>query len=262
MIVEVEGGVHEEPWMLVRDRIRRRALQSMGYHMTSVKNAELRRPEETANRIIEEYYQTTELSRHVKVIQFHPHEMPIEKHYTDRRVKALAQLVAPSFSGETWTPDEPVRLLEGLEPGVTHSQSAMDRVLLMCFGLGLKLKALPSARLVDFEGTAKLFDRLTSLMTGLFGEAGAQGMQNLLNISAPNFFKNLVFSGGPKVNPAIVVVDSPESLRSQIAEFNASLGQAGVTVEESDVYLEIREACRKLQGRLPESLEWTTTLGK
>ena len=260
MIVEVEGGVHDEPWILARDRIRRRALQSMGYHVMRVKNDELRRPETTANRILQAYYETADASRHVKVIQLHPQEMANEKHFTDSEMKALARQATPDIGRPDWTPNTTIQLLESIEPGVSHNQSAMDQVLLMCFGLGLKIDASSTARVVDFKEAAKLFGRFLLLMTTLFGEKGSQGMKNLLNISAPNFFKNLVLNGGPRINPGLAEIHSPEALKSQIVEFNANFNSEQVGVDEKDIVIEIRHAAAKPIDSLPVELQWTTEL--
>src|SRR5215213_1169671 len=61
LIVEVDGGVHEFEYRKTPDRIRQRALESMGYYVYRVKNEEVKSsPKHVAEKIIESYYDIVE----------------------------------------------------------------------------------------------------------------------------------------------------------------------------------------------------------
>ena len=74
-------------------------------------------------------------------------------------------------------------------------------------------------------------DMFESDMSGVY-------LVNSFNITAPNFLKNLVFEGGPKVNPAIVSVKDGSTLETSIANFNQSFSKLDITVDKSDVVFE------------------------
>ena len=61
----------------------------------------------------------------------------------------------------------------------------------------------------------------------------------MFNVSAPGFFKNLVFYGGPNINPGVVSINNLNLLKRQISEFNSHFSSYQVSVEED----EVRDEC-------------------
>ena len=68
-------------------------------------------------------------------------------------------------------------------------------------------------------------------------------------IPAPNFIKNLVFEGGPKINPRIVSIDDSTNLESHIENFNQNFSKLGITVEKFDVMVECTKELEKKKKR-------------
>ena len=61
LIIEVDGKVHDKEHRKTLDRIRKRALENMGYTVRIVKNEQVRdKPNKIADEIIEMYYQLSD----------------------------------------------------------------------------------------------------------------------------------------------------------------------------------------------------------
>jgi hypothetical protein len=52
-------------------------------------------------------------------------------------------------------------------------------------------------------------------------------LKNIFNESAPGFFKNLIFKGGPNIDTGIVSIKDKESLTFHIDNFNKYLSELG-----------------------------------
>ncbi|MGB8161438.1 MAG: hypothetical protein WCE92_00965, partial [Nitrososphaeraceae archaeon] len=88
--------------------------------------------------------------------------------------------------------------------------------------LGLNLKTGKDG-ILDFEDSAEVFGKGIQIIRDIFGEQGESAgihLKNMFNVSAPGFFKNLVFYGGPNINPGIVSIDNLNLLKVHINEFN------------------------------------------
>ena len=68
----------------------------------------------------------------------------------------------------------------------------------------------------------------------------------MYNISAQGFFKNLIFNGGPNINPGIVSIENEGSLNYHINSFNVSFSHLGITVERQDIKSECAATLVKL----------------
>ena len=89
--------------------------------------------------------------------------------------------------------------------GTTPNQCAMERLILQLLGLNLRKR---DGGTIDFEYHSMLFSKAMEIISDLFGsKISSTHLQNSFNITAPNFIKNLVFEGGPKINPRIVSID-------------------------------------------------------
>jgi hypothetical protein len=262
MIVEVEGSVHDHPRMKTKDRIRRRALEAMGYKFLIIKNWEIKYPDTVAEKIIQYYYETIEFDKQIKVIQIMPKSqkrVPID---LLKKIEEIAKKINPFLIHEAWTPTLFIGRINQIDSRIQENQGFMDKLMLLCFGLNLRLvQNHGEISKLDFCYSLSFFERSLSIMTYLYGEGGTVGMKNLLNISAPNFFKNIVFLGGPKINPGIIRIPSAKSLKLHIVDFNVNFKKVGIVVEEDDVILECCEALKnKPEGSLSNQLVWIKEL--
>jgi hypothetical protein len=91
---------------------------------------------------------------------------------------------------------------------LVQNQSALERFMLLLLGLNLKTG---KNGILDFEHSAEVFGKGIQIIREIFGEQGETAgihLKNMFNVSAPGFFKNLVFFGGPNINPAIVLINN------------------------------------------------------
>jgi hypothetical protein len=89
-----------------------------------------------------------------------------------------------------------------------------------------------------------------TIMSELFeDQVAAIYLKNALNITAPNFIKNLVFYGGPRAKPGVISIKHADTLESNIDSFNRNFSKVGITVEKQDVVIECREEFEKLKRR-------------
>ena len=74
-------------------------------------------------------------------------------------------------------------------------------------------------------------------------------IKNMYNMSAPGFFKNLIFNGGPNINPGIVSIENENSLNYHINSFNTIFYGLGITVERQDIKSECVATLAKLRKK-------------
>jgi hypothetical protein len=74
-------------------------------------------------------------------------------------------------------------------------------------------------------------------------------IKNMYNMSAPGFFKNLIFNGGPNINPGIVSIESEDSLNYHIDAFNTIFSELGITVGRQDIKSECAATLAKLNKK-------------
>ena len=140
---------------------------------------------------------------------------------------------------ERWTAGFFRVSLKQFHPKLITNQCAMEHFMLLL--LGLNLHKCEDGTL-DFENSVKLLVRSAEILKDLFVEEGhlvAIHLKNMYNISAPGFFKNIVFKGGPNINPGIISIKDKYTLNSNIDKFNEYLSQFGIMVERA----EIKEEC-------------------
>jgi hypothetical protein len=114
--------------------------------------------------------------------------------------------------------------------------------------LGLNLRKREDGRL-DFEYALTFLKKSIEILRGLFGEEdgnmAAIHLKNMYNMSAPGFFKNLIFNGGPNINPGIVSIKDEGVLNCHIDNFNKSLSNIGITVERREIKSECSATLNK-----------------
>ena len=264
LIVEVDGKVHDKDFQKTPDRIRQRALEKMGYDVLRIKNEEIQNtPDAVAERIIQRYFEVTDdkedsskemKTKPVKITELKKpmHYNAIPREITNDRLRIWAL----SFNKElitneatAWSVDYFKQSLSQLHPKVVTNQCAMERFILLLLGLNLHKKEGGN---LDFEYILNFLNKCIKILRGLFIEEASAvdvHIKNMYNISAPGFFKNLIFNGGPNINPGIVSIENEDSLNYHIDSFNASFSHLGVTIERQDIKSECAAMLVKLSKK-------------
>ena len=98
------------------------------------------------------------------------------------------------------------------------------------------------------------------IIRGIFGEeegnAAAIHIKNMYNISAPGFFKNLIFKGGPNLKPGVISIKDKFTLDSIINNFNKNFSSIGITVERSEIKSECNAVLMKLNKGEISTYSW------
>jgi very-short-patch-repair endonuclease len=200
LIVEVDGKIHDKEYRKTQDRIRHRALENMGYDVLRVRNEEIQNtPDAVAERIIQRYFEVadneedrrpTKITKLKKLTNYDP---------IPKEVNFYLQLWAVSFNkelnDEMWSVENFKEYLTRLHPKLITNQCAMEKFILLL--LGLNLRKREDGRL-DFEYALTFLKKSIEILRGLFGEEdgnmAAIHLKNMYNMSAPGFFKNLIFN--------------------------------------------------------------------
>jgi very-short-patch-repair endonuclease len=253
LVVEVDGGIHEFEYRKTPDRIRQRALENMGYYVYRVKNEEIKNsPRCITEKIIELYYKVLERENEsVNSIKKPKIQKIVRPDYKSLPYD-LQQLITPwtiAFNSQlrsngNWTTSYFKDTLSNYDQRLVTNQCAMERLILQLLGLNLRKQADGA---IDFEHHSILFNKAMEIISDLFGSnTSSTYLQNSFNITAPNFIKNLVFEGGPKINPRIVSITDSTNLEYHIENFNQNFSKLGVSVERFDVMVEcIKELEKK-----------------
>lgn len=253
LVVEVDGGIHEFEYRKTPDRIRQRALENMGYYVYRVKNEEIKNsPRCITEKIIELYYKVLERENEsVNSIKKPKIQKIVRPDYKSLPYD-LQQLITPwtiAFNSQlrsngNWTTSYFKDTLSNYDQRLVTNQCAMERLILQLLGLNLRKQADGA---IDFEHHSILFNKAMEIISDLFGSnISSTYLQNSFNITAPNFIKNLVFEGGPKINPRIVSITDSTNLEYHIENFNQNFSKLGVSVERFDVMVEcIKELEKK-----------------
>ena len=241
LIVEVDGKIHSMKHRMTPDRIRQRALKNLGYYVMRVSNDTIRINVKTVvKEIIQQYYETVDLQQSNPKVEIVKHDTydSIPKYEQDK-ISQWAVEFNHSLKEELWTADYFKIHLADYDSILVQNQSALERFMLLLLGLNLKTG---DDGALDFEYSAQVFGKGIEIIREIFGEQGATAsihLKNMFNVSAPGFFKNLVFYGGPNINPGIVSINNLNLLKRQISEFNKHFSSYQVSVEED----EVRDEC-------------------
>jgi very-short-patch-repair endonuclease len=262
LIVEVDGTVHDKDFQKTPDRIRQRALEKMGYYVLRVKNEEIQnKPDSVAERIIQKYLEVVEedgiKGTRTKSIKIRRLEKPLHYDPIPREISSdHLRLWALSFNQEliankesVWRVDYFKQSLTQIHPKLVTNQCAMERFILLLVGLNLHKREDGS---LGFEYTLNFLKKCIEILRGLFSQDASAvevHISNMYNISAPGFFKNLIFNGGPNINPGIVSIESEDSLNYHIDAFNTIFSELGITVGREDIKSECAATLAKLSKR-------------
>ena len=256
LIVEVDGKIHSMKFRMTPDRIRQRALKNLGYFVMRIRNDRIRKDvEAVVNEIIQHYYETIELQKSNPKIQIVKHDTYDSiPDYIQDNISPWAIAFNQSLKEESWTVEYFKAHLPKYDSTLVQNQSALERFMLLLLGLNFKTS---EDGLLDFEHSAKVFGKGIQIIREIFGEQGETAgihLKNMFNVSAPGFFKNLVFFGGPNINPAIVSIDNLNLLKVHINEFNRHFSSYQVSVEEGEVKDECLYALKYIETNT--QFEW------
>jgi hypothetical protein len=167
-----------------------------------------------------------------------------------KEVNFNLQLWAVSFNKElnngVWSVDYFKKSLACLHPKLLTNQCAMEKFILLLLGLNLHKREDGS---LDFEYSLNFLKKSIEILRGLFGEEegnmAAIHLKNMYNLSAPGFFKNPIFNGGPNINPGIISIKDEATLNCHIDDFNQSFSSMGITVERREIKSECNAILKK-----------------
>lgn len=262
LIIEVDGKIHDKEYRKNLDRIRQRALENMGYKVHRVKNEQVRdNPNKIAEEIREKYYQLSENEDKIETITITELEKPSEikpiptEFKLDDWVIQLNEELDDDI--EKWSIDFIKESFSRLHHELVKNQCAMEKLILLLHGL--KLRKREEDNHLDFGYSLKFFEKSLNLLKELFPENDNMTvihLKNMFNESSPGFFKNLIFHGGPNINPGIIAIKDKDSLNFHIDSFNKYLSQLGITVEPEDIIQECKATIQDFNKEKKLSYDW------
>lgn len=260
LIIEVDGKVHDKEYRKTLDRIRQRALENMGYTVHRVRNEAIRNsPHEIANEIYDIYtiLSDTANKKEITIIEL---KKPSEVKPIPKDIQFNLKLWVSDFNkklnDERWTVQFFRESLSQYHPELIKNQCAMEKFMLSLFGY--KFQKTEDGNL-NFKYSLEFFKKSLHILNELFPEHGnmaAIHLKNMFNESAPGFFKNLIFKGGPNLNEGIVSIKDKDSLNFHIDTFNKYLSELGITVERSDIIQECKATLQKFQEEKKTDYSW------
>lgn len=250
LIIEVDGSIHSREFKKTPDRIRHRALQNLGYIIYRVTNTRIRESVQmVAEEIIQHYYETIDTTTKGKIEEIRaPTTYDSIPKFIRDNISQWAISFSKNLSEESWNSSYFRTNLAKYHLALVTNQSALERFLLLLLGLNLNSDNIGK---LNFDKLVKLFNRSILIVEELFDEGGSMAsvhMKNMFNVSAPGFFKNLVFIGGPRIKPAIITIPNLATLRMHIDDFNRYFSGVGVNVEESEVRTECIYSMEKMDN--------------
>lgn len=261
LIIEVDGKVHDIAHRKTLDRIRTRALENMGYTVRKVKNEQVRnKPNKIADEIIEMYYQLSDADNEKKETIITELKKPLEIKPIPKEfeLEDWVQKLNDELDDdvERWSIDSIKESLSRFHPELVKNQCAMEKFMLSLFGY--RLRKTKDGNNLDFEYSLEFFKKSLHLLKDLFPENGNMAVihiKNMLNETAPGFFKNLIFKGGPNKNEGIVSIKDKDSLNSHIDSFNKNLSELGISVDPQEIIKECKARLQKLNEK--EKIDYT-----
>ena len=261
LIIEVDGKIHDKEFLKTPDRIRQRALQNMGFEVHRVRNEQIKSaPFAVAADIIQKYYEVVDADdKTTKITKLkataHHESVPED---IDEKLQFWALEFNKELNDEKWSANYFKESLKRFHPGLVSNQCAMERLILLL--LGLNLRKTQDGISLDFEYSSNLLKKGIEILRGIFGEeegdAAAIHIRNMYNISAPGFFKNLIFNGGPNIRPGVISIKDKFTLDSLVDNFNKSFSGIGITVERPEIKSECNAVLTKLNKDEVSTYSW------
>jgi very-short-patch-repair endonuclease len=261
LIIEVDGKIHDKEFLKTPDRIRQRALKNMGYEVHRARNERIQSaPYAVAADIIQKYYEVVDAEDKIAKIT----KLNAATYYKsipkdiDEKLQFWALEFNKELNDEKWTADYFKESLTQFHPQLIANQCAMERLILLLLGLNLHKGQDDSS--LDFEYSSNLLKKGIEILRYIFGEeqgnAASVHLRNMYNISAPGFFKNLIFKGGPNLNPGVILIKDKSTLDPLIYNFNKNFSSMGITVVRSEIKSECNAVLMKLNKDEVPAYSW------
>ena len=160
----------------------------------------------------------------------------------------LATSFNSTLNDEKWTVDFFRESLSQYYPDLIKNQDEMEKLILLLYGLNLRKTHEGN---LDFEFSLNLFKKSIRILDQMFGEKNMTKihLRDMVNRTAPHFFKNLIFIGGPNINPGLISIRDINTLNYHINNFNKNLSELGITVN----HLEIIKECKTILEKFDEN---------
>ena len=175
-------------------------------------------------------------------------------------LNSWARSLNEELKDERWSVDFFKKSLSQFSPELLN-QCAIEKLILLLHGLSLR--KIQDGNKLDFEYSLNFLKKGLNLLEEIFPENGnmaAIHIKNMFNETSPGFFKNLIFRGGPNINPGIVSIKSKYSLNCHIDSFNKNLSELGITVEYSDIIQECKVTFQKFNEKEKIDYKWLIAL--
>ena len=132
------------------------------------------------------------------------------------------------------------------DPNLIKNKSIIENVILQLHGLNLH--KIDDGNL-DFKYSLLFFKKGINLLNEMFDKDDKISihLKNQFNKTAANFFKNLIFKGGPHIRKGLVFIKDKDSLNYHIDNFNKNLSELGISVERSAIKQECKAELQKLK---------------
>jgi very-short-patch-repair endonuclease len=255
LIVEVDGGIHDRDFRKTPDRIRQRALEKLGYSVYRIRNEVVASsPEKVTEEVLQQYYEAfdAQVGQSRSLLS---KARNIENMMSSRPEEGQVLSVAIRLKDYTdkWEYDKFCMYLSDIDRNFVTNPCHTERLVLLL--LGLDLTTTYSGK-VNFKNFLDIFMKGIDIMSNLYGHRARIYLINSFSITAANFMKNLVFHGGPRIKPGIVVINNIESLVEHMSEFNNCFSNIGVRLEKDDVKSECRHKLERLYSIDREKYLW------
>ena len=255
LIVEVDGGIHDRDFRKTPDRIRQRALEKLGYSVYRIRNEVVASsPEKVTEEVLQQYYEAfdAQVGQSRSLLS---KARNIENMMSSRPEEGQVLSVAIRLKDYTdkWEYDKFCMYLSDIDRNFVTNPCHTERLVLLL--LGLDLTTTYSGK-VNFKNFLDIFMKGINIMSNLYGHRARIYLINSFSITAANFMKNLVFHGGPRIKPGIVVINNIESLVEHMSEFNNCFSNIGVRLEKDDVKSECRHKLERLYSIDREKYLW------
>jgi len=255
LIVEVDGDIHDRDFRKTPDRIRQRALEKLGYTVYRVRNEIVKSsPQKVAEEVLQQYFEVFDaqigqsrsfLSKAKNIENIIPSQPEYDR--------VLSVAIRLKDYADKWNYEKFCTYLSEIDHDFLTNPCHTERLILLLLGLDLTIN---DSGKVNFKNLLDFFMNGINIMSNLYGDLAKIYLVNSLNVSVANFMKNLIFQGGPRVKPGLVVINSIESLEEHISEFNNYFSGIGVKLERDEVKSECRHKLERLDSINREKYLW------
>lgn len=261
LIVEVDGGIHDRDFRKTPDRIRQRALEKLGYSVYRIRNEVVASsPQRVTEEILQQYYeafdaqigQTRSVLSKAKDI-----ENIITSQPEDDQLLSVA--IRLKEYTDKWNYEKFCAYLSEIDQNFLTNPCHTERLILLLLGLDLTIN---DSGKVNFENLLDFFMKGINIMSNLYGDRAKIYLVNSFSVTAANFMKNLIFQGGPRIKPGIVVINNIESLEDHISRFNNCFSGIGVKLERDEVKSECLHVLERLDSVNREKYLWLSNWTK